>query len=428
MNDNKIAIIGLGYVGLPLAVAFSEKYPVIGFDINQGRVNQLMSGHDFTLEVSDELLSSVVILEPKEKGLLCTTDLSQLNGCNVFIVTVPTPTDKYNRPDLTPLYKASETVGKVLKKGDIVVYESTVYPGVTEDECVPVLERTSGLKYNTDFFAGYSPERINPGDKEHTVTKILKITSGSTPEIADKIDELYKSVITAGTFKATGIKVAEAAKVIENSQRDINIAFMNELSKIFNKLGIDTNEVLEAAGTKWNFLKFKPGLVGGHCIGVDPYYLAQKAQEAGYHPEIILAGRRLNDGMGAYVANELTKLMTRNDIKIKGTNILILGFTFKEDCPDVRNTRVIDIYNELKEYNTQIDIYDPWANPIEVKHEYGLKLISEIELNSKKYEGIIVAVSHKVFSTINIAELKMENGVIYDVKGTLPKELTDGRL
>ena len=428
MNNYKIAIIGLGYVGLPLAVAFAEKYPVMGFDINQGRVNQLMGGHDFTLEVSDQQLSSIVSLEPEETGLLCTTDLNQLNGCNVFIVTVPTPTDKHNRPDLTPLYKASETVGKVLKKGDIVIYESTVYPGVTEDECVPVLERTSGLKYNTDFFAGYSPERINPGDKEHTVTKILKITSGSTPEIADKVDELYKSVITAGTFKATGIKVAEAAKVIENSQRDINIAFMNELSKIFNKLGIDTNEVLEAAGTKWNFLKFKPGLVGGHCIGVDPYYLAQKAQEAGYHPEIILAGRRLNDGMGAYVAHELTKLMTRNDIKIKGTNILILGFTFKEDCPDVRNTRVIDIYNELKEYNTQIDIYDPWANPVEVEHEYGLKLISEAELNSKKYEGIILADSHKVFSKINIAELKMENGVIYDVKGTLPKSLTDGRL
>jgi UDP-N-acetyl-D-galactosamine dehydrogenase len=426
MNDYKIAIIGLGYVGLPLAVAFAEKYPVIGFDINHGRVSQLMSGHDFTLEVSDELLSSVVSIEPKENGLLCTTDYSHLNGCNVFIVTVPTPTDKHNRPDLTPLYKASETVGKALKKGDIVVYESTVYPGVTEDECIPVLERVSGLKFNVDFFAGYSPERINPGDKEHTVTKILKVTSGSTPEIAEKVDQLYKSVIVAGTFKAASIKVAEAAKVIENSQRDINIAFVNELSKIFNKLGIDTNDVLEAAGTKWNFLKFKPGLVGGHCIGVDPYYLAQKAQEVGYHPEIILAGRRLNDGMGAYVAEEVVKLMVKKEVPVKNAKCLILGITFKENCPDVRNTKVIDIVKELINYNITPVIFDPWANAAEVKHEYGIEVVNE--LPSGNYESAILAVSHNEFIGMDIRGILIENGVLFDVKGFLEKGISDARL
>lgn len=422
----KIAIIGLGYVGLPLAVAFAEKYPVIGFDINQGRVDMLMGGHDFTLEVSDELLSSVVSAEPKDKGLLCTTNLDAIKECNYFIVTVPTPTDKHNRPDLTPLYKASETVGKVLKKGDIVVYESTVYPGVTEEECIPVLERVSGLKFNIDFFAGYSPERINPGDKEHTVTKILKVTSGSTPEIADKVDQLYKSVIVAGTFKASSMKVAEAAKVIENSQRDINIAFVNELSKIFNKLGIDTNDVLEAAGTKWNFLKFKPGLVGGHCIGVDPYYLAQKAQEVGYHPEIILAGRRLNDGMGAYVAEEVVKLMVKKEINVKNARCLILGFTFKENCPDVRNTKVIDIVKELKNYHVTPVIFDPWANPNEVQHEYGIEVVNDMP--SGTFESAILAVSHNEFKGIDIRSLLIENGVLFDVKGLLEKGIADARL
>jgi len=426
MTQNKIAIIGLGYVGLPLAVAFAEKYPVIGFDINQARVKELMGGHDFTLEVSDELLSSVVSVEPKEKGLLCTTNLDSINDCNYFIVTVPTPTDKHNRPDLTPLYKASETVGKVLKKGDIVVYESTVYPGVTEEECIPVLERVSGLKFNVDFFAGYSPERINPGDKEHTVTKILKVTSGSTPEIAEKVDQLYKSVIVAGTFKASSMKVAEAAKVIENSQRDINIAFVNELSKIFNKLGIDTNDVLEAAGTKWNFLKFKPGLVGGHCIGVDPYYLAQKAQEVGYHPEIILAGRRLNDGMGAYVAEEVVKLMVKKEVPVRNAKCLILGFTFKENCPDVRNTKVIDIVKELITYNITPVIFDPWANPSEVQHEYGIVVVNDLPLGT--FESAILAVSHNEFKGVNLRSLLIENGVLFDVKGLLEKGIADARL
>lgn len=422
----KIAIIGLGYVGLPLAVAFAEKYPVIGLDINQARVMELMGGHDFTLEVSDELLSSVVSAEPKGKGLLCTTHLDAIQDCNYFIVTVPTPTDKHNRPDLTPLYKASETVGKVLKKGDIVVYESTVYPGVTEEECIPVLERVSGLKFNVDFFAGYSPERINPGDKEHTVTKILKVTSGSTPEIADRVDQLYKSVIVAGTFKASSVKVAEAAKVIENSQRDINIAFVNELSKIFNKLGIDTNDVLEAAGTKWNFLKFKPGLVGGHCIGVDPYYLAQKAQEVGYHPEIILAGRRLNDGMGAYVAEEVVKLMVKKEINVKNARCLILGFTFKENCPDVRNTKVVDIVKELKNYHVTPVIFDPWANPNEVQHEYGMEVVNDMPQGT--FESAILAVSHNEFKGIDIRSLLIENGVLFDVKGLLEKGIADARL
>lgn len=426
MRNYKINIVGLGYVGLPLAVAFAEKYPVIGFDINQSRVNQLMSGHDFTLEVSDELLSSVICAQPKETGLLCTTDLSQLEGCNIFIITVPTPTDKHNRPDLTPLYKASETVGKILKKGDIVVYESTVYPGVTEEECIPVLEKISGLIFNVDFFAGYSPERINPGDKEHTVTKILKVTSGSTPEIAEIVDQLYKSIIVAGTFKATSIKVAEAAKVIENSQRDINIAFVNELSKIFNRMGIDTAEVLEAAGTKWNFLKFKPGLVGGHCIGVDPYYLAQKAQEVGYHPEIILAGRRLNDSMGAYVAEEVVKLMVKNDVTVKNARCLVLGFTFKENCPDVRNTKVIDIVRELITYNITPVVFDPWANLDEVMHEYGIEILRVFPKG--KFESSILAVAHDEFEGLDIRSLLVENGVLFDVKGLLPKEFVDARL
>jgi UDP-N-acetyl-D-galactosamine dehydrogenase len=416
-----IGIIGLGYVGLPLAVEFGRKYQTVGFDINTARISELEQGYDRTLEIESEKLKS-------SEHLTFSSNLDALKSCNVFVITVPTPVDINNRPVLTPLYKASETVGKVLKKGDIVVYESTVYPGVTEDECVPVLERVSGLKFNVDFYAGYSPERINPGDKEHTVTKILKVTSGSTPEIAEEVDQLYKSIIVAGTHKAPSIKVAEAAKVIENSQRDINIAFVNELSKIFNLLKIDTNAVLEAAGTKWNFLKFKPGLVGGHCIGVDPYYLAQKAQEVGYHPEIILAGRRLNDSMGAYIAKELTKLMIRKDQKVNNAKILILGFTFKEDCPDVRNTRVIDIHKELVDYNTHIDIYDPWADTAEVKHEYGLDLIDEATLNANKYDGIILAVAHKEFKAMDITKFKKPDGVIYDVKGLLSPELVDGRL
>lgn len=424
----EIAVIGLGYVGLPLAVEFAKKFKTIGYDINTQRVKELNSGHDHTLEVSDKTLKEVLSTEEfAVKGLLCTAELDKIQNCNFYIVTVPTPVDKHNRPDLTPLYKASETVGKVLKEGDIVVYESTVYPGVTEEECVPVLEKVSGLKYNIDFFAGYSPERINPGDKEHTVAKILKITSGSTLEAAEKVDQLYRSIILAGTHKATSIKVAEAAKVIENAQRDINIAFVNELAKIFNRLGIDTDDVLEAAGTKWNFLKFKPGLVGGHCIGVDPYYLAQKAQEVGYHPEIILAGRRLNDGMGEYVAHEVIKLMVKKDIPVKGANILVMGITFKENCPDVRNTKVVDILHTLKDYQTNITIYDPWAEPAEVKHEYGWESVKELS-SVGNYNAIILAVSHNEFNTLDLSKLCNENAVIYDVKGVLPKELADARL
>jgi UDP-N-acetyl-D-galactosamine dehydrogenase len=424
----KIAVIGLGYVGLPLAVEFSKKYKTFGFDINTQRVGELIEGIDHTLEVSEELLKEVLTQDcTTEKGLFCTYNLEHIQNCNFFIITVPTPVDKHNRPDLTPLYKASETVGKVLKKGDIVVYESTVYPGVTEDECVPVLEKTSGLKFNEDFFAGYSPERINPGDKEHTVAKILKITSGSTPEAADKVDALYNSVIIAGTHKATSIRVAEAAKVIENAQRDINIAFVNELAKIFNRLGIDTDEVLQAAGTKWNFLKFKPGLVGGHCIGVDPYYLAQKAQEVGYHPEIILAGRRLNDGMGEYVAHEVVKLMVKKEIPVKNANILVLGITFKENCPDVRNTKVVDILQTLKSYDTNITIYDPWAEPEVLKHEYKWESVKELEGN-QTYDAVILAVSHDEFKDLDLKKLSKPNAVIYDVKGILPKEIADARL
>ena len=426
LSETKIAIIGLGYVGLPLSVAFAEKYKVIGFDVNEKRVKDLNNGHDLTLEIGNQLLNSVLDIDnSKHLGLFITSDKDYLKDCNLYIVTVPTPTDKYNRPVLTPMIKASENIAKFLKPGDIVIYESTVYPGVTEDEMVPVLERVSGLKYNEDFYCGYSPERINPGDKEHTVTKILKVTSGSTPEIATVVDNLYKSIIIAGTHKAPSIKVAEAAKVIENSQRDINIAFVNELSKIFNLIGIDTNDVLEAAGTKWNFLKFKPGLVGGHCIGVDPYYLAQKAQEVGYHPEIILAGRRLNDSMGKHVATEVVKLMMRKNLKVIQSKVLLLGFTFKEDCPDVRNTRVIDIYNELVNFDIHVDVYDPWVCPKEVEEEYRIEVTNE--LPKGQYTAVILAVSHKEFLDLDIRGFA-PNGIVYDVKGILPKELIDSRL
>ncbi len=427
-KDKKIGVIGLGYVGLPLAVEFGKKYSTVGFDINQERIDELNRGIDSTLEVEDKLLQSVLTME-NGNGLSVSTNKSSIEDCNIYIVTVPTPTDKNNRPVLTPLYKASESVGSVLKKGDIVVYESTVYPGVTEDECVPVLEKVSGLKFNEDFFCGYSPERINPGDKKHTVTKILKVTSGSTPEVAEIVDQLYKSVITAGTYKASCIKVAEAAKVIENSQRDINIAFVNELAKIFNILNIDTLEVLEAAGTKWNFLPFRPGLVGGHCIGVDPYYLAQKAQEAGYHPEIILAGRRLNDSMGSYVASEVVKLMIGKDITVKGGKALLLGITFKENCPDIRNTRAIDIYQELQSYGMSVEVYDPWANKDEVQHEYGIDILTKTsELNEEGYSAIVLAVAHKAFADFNLDKVKALNSVVYDVKSYLSKEVIDGRL
>lgn len=422
----KIAVIGLGYVGLPLARLFATKYPVIGFDINEGRIEGLRSGTDSTLEVEDDVLQAVLSESSSmDKGLFCSSDLNDIKDCNYYIVTVPTPVDKNNRPDLTPLYKSSETVGKVLKNGDIVIYESTVYPGVTEEECVPVLEKISGLKFNDDFFAGYSPERINPGDKEHTVEKILKVTAGSTPEIGQKVNDLYKSVITAGTHLAPTIKVAEAAKVIENSQRDINIAFVNELAKIFNCMDIDTHAVLEAAGTKWNFLPFKPGLVGGHCIGVDPYYLAQRAQEFGYHPEIILAGRRLNDSMGDYVASQIVKLMIKKGIAINGATLLMLGITFKENCPDVRNTKIVDVIAALKDYGITIKIYDPWANPDEVVHEY--KLVTSKNLPSEKFDAVVLGVAHKEFLSLNIDSLRHANSVLFDVKGILT-ERVDGRL
>ncbi|MEL0650350.1 nucleotide sugar dehydrogenase [Algibacter sp. TI.3.09] len=426
MNKDKIAVIGLGYVGLPLARLFATKFNVVGFDINQSRIEALSKGIDATLEVEEEVLKSVLkTSQNDENGLICSSNLDDIKDCNYYIITVPTPIDKNNRPDLTPLYKSSETVAKVLKKGDIVIYESTVYPGVTEDECVPVLEKISGLKFNQDFFAGYSPERINPGDKLHTVDKILKVTAGSTPEIGKKVDALYASIITAGTHLAPTIKVAEAAKVIENSQRDINIAFVNELAKIFNLMDIDTHAVLEAAGTKWNFLPFKPGLVGGHCIGVDPYYLAQKAQEVGYHPEIILAGRRVNDGMGQYVASEIIKLMVKNDIRIKNARILNLGITFKENCPDVRNTKAVDVINQLKSYETDMTIYDPWANPEEVMHEYGLETVKQ--LPEGQFDVIVLTVAHKEFLDVNWSSLLKPNGVLYDVKGIL-KEKVNGRL
>ena len=451
MKNTKIAVIGLGYVGLPLARLFATKYPVVGFDINKARVAELLLGTDSTLEVEPDILKNVLVntnpttqqhdnhdnndnkdnhVNPSP-GLFCTTSLDEIRDCNFYIVTVPTPVDRNNRPDLTPLVKASETVGKVISKGDIVVYESTVYPGATEEDCLPVVERVSGLKYNTDFFAGYSPERINPGDKEHTVEKIKKVTSGSTPETGEIVDIIYRSVITAGTHLAPSIKVAEAAKVIENSQRDINIAFVNELAKIFNRMGIDTHAVLEAAGTKWNFLPFKPGLVGGHCIGVDPYYLAQKAQEYGYHPEIILAGRRMNDDMGKYVASEVVKLMIKKSIPVKGAKALMLGITFKENCPDIRNTKATDIYHELREYGIEVDVYDPWANPEEVKHEYGINILSDLPpLGGTEggWASIILAVAHNEFLKIDLEEHKKPGCIIYDVKGILNPGLIDGRL
>lgn len=420
-SETKICVIGLGYVGLPLARLFSTKYETVGFDMNRARVDALNAGHDATLEVSDELLRAALA-----NGFKCTADIEDIRGCNFYVVAVPTPVDENNNPDLRPLRGASETVGKVISRGDVVVYESTVYPGVTEDECVPVVEKVSGLKLNVDFFAGYSPERINPGDKEHTVEKIKKVTSGSTPETAARVNAVYASVISAGTHMASSIKVAEAAKVIENSQRDINIAFVNELSKIFTKLGIDTHEVLAAAGTKWNFLPFRPGLVGGHCIGVDPYYLAQCAQRHGYNPEIILAGRRMNDGMGEYAATRVIKLMIRKKIQVVGSRILILGFTFKENCPDVRNTRVIDIVRTLKEYDLDIVIHDPWANAEVARREYGAEVSNA--LPRERFDAVILAVAHKAFETLDVAALRKPASVLFDVKGFLPADQVDGRL
>jgi len=428
MNHKKIAVIGLGYVGLPLATAFASKYKVSGFDINTGRINELKNGIDSTLEVDEDLLKSVLVNDFDQKGLSLTYRLEDIADAQIYIITVPTPIDKHKIPDLTPLYKASESVGKILKKGDIVIYESTVFPGATEEECVPILEKHSGLKFNRDFFAGYSPERINPGDKERTVTKILKVTSGSTPEIAEEIDQLYKSVITAGTHKASSIKVAEAAKVIENAQRDINIAFVNELSKIFRLMDIDTIEVLEAAGTKWNFLPFRPGLVGGHCIGIDPYYLAHKAKEYDYNPEIILAGRRLNDSMGQFVAQETVKAMLKKDLKIKNANVLVLGITFKENCPDIRNSRAIDVVRELQDYQMQVDVYDPWASPEEVQKEYGIPLITDIDQTQKKYDAVLAVVAHNEFKDMDLNKYTKPNALIYDVKAIYPKEKSDLRL
>lgn len=434
----KIAVIGLGYVGLPLASLFAKKYQVIGFDVNQKRISEIKQGKDSTREVCAEALQEVLVNLKGAIGLYVSHLIEDIADCNYYIITVPTPIDKHNRPDLTHLYKASETVGKVLKKDDVVIYESTVYPGATEEECIPVLERVSGLKFNQDFFAGYSPERINPGDKEHTVEKILKVTSGSTPEVGQKVDALYKSVIVAGTHLAPTIKVAEAAKVIENSQRDINIAFVNELAKIFNILDIDTHAVLEAAGTKWNFLPFKPGLVGGHCIGVDPYYLAQKAQEHGYHPEIILAGRRLNDSMGEYVASQVVKCMIKKGIKVNGAEVLMLGVTFKENCPDVRNTKIVDVVRALEDYSINVTIYDPWANPDEVKHEYDLVCHSDLNtlhrspspsergLGGEAFDAIVLGVAHKEFLSLDLDNLKKEKAVVYDVKGILTE--SDNRL
>ena len=427
MSQIKIAIIGLGYVGLPLARLFATKYAVVGFDINSNRVKELNAGKDSTLEVEDEVLKAVLVDENSNNvGLYCSTTISDLEECNYYIITVPTPVDKNNRPILTPLIKASETVGSVLKKGDIVVYESTVYPGATEEDCIPVLEKISGLEFNTDFFAGYSPERINPGDKLHTIEKILKVTSGSNLATGKKVDDLYKSVITAGTHLAPSIKVAEAAKVIENSQRDINIAFVNELAKIFNLMNIDTQDVLAAASTKWNFLPFKPGLVGGHCIGVDPYYLAQKAQEYGYHPEIILAGRRLNDSMGDYVASEVVKLMISKDIPIKNANILVLGITFKENCPDVRNTKAVDVITALKGYGVNLTIFDPWANKDEVKKEYQLE--STQEKPSGSFDAVVLTVAHKEFLALDFNSITNKKYIIYDVKNILPTSMKDGGL
>ena len=423
MENVKIAVIGLGYVGLPLARLFSTKYKTVGFDMNQARVDSLMAGHDVTLEVSDELLQDAI----HNHGFVCTTKLEDINSCNFYVVAVPTPVDLNNRPDLKPLWGASETVGKVISRGDIVVYESTVYPGVTEEECLPIVERVSGLKFNVDFFAGYSPERINPGDKEHTVEKIKKVTSGSTPKIADIVDGIYNSVLVNGTHKAPSIKVAEASKIIENSQRDVNIAFMNELAKIFNAMGIDTNDVIEAAASKWNFIKLQPGLVGGHCISVDPYYLIQKAQVYGVLPRVMSAARRLNDGMGDYVANQVIKLMNKKGVLVKDARILILGITFKENCPDVRNTKIVDIYQTLEEYTQNITVYDPWANPEKVKSEYGINIVTELSIG-EKYDAVINAVAHKQFAELDVCALCKDTGVIYDVKGILDRNIVDGRL
>jgi UDP-N-acetyl-D-glucosamine/UDP-N-acetyl-D-galactosamine dehydrogenase len=427
MKKNKIGIIGLGYVGLPLARLFATKYSVVGFDIHNERISEIMSGIDSTLELDNETLQSVLVSENSESnGLFCTNKLEKIKDCNYYIITVPTPVNKNNKPILTMLIKASETVGAVLKKGDIVIYESTVYPGATEEDCVPVLEKVSGLKFNVDFYVGYSPERINPGDKEHTVDKILKVTSGSTPLVGKRVNALYKSVIIAGTHLAPTIKVAEAAKVIENSQRDINIAFVNELAKIFNLMDINTHDVLDAAGTKWNFLNFKPGLVGGHCIGVDPYYLAEKALELGYNPEIILAGRRMNDSMGEYVASEVIKCMTSKNININGSSVLILGITFKENCPDIRNTKVVDLISSLNDYGVNITIYDPWANEEEVMKEYALE--SSNSLPKEKFDSIVLTVSHREFKNLDFSLLKKENAIIYDVKNSLNRSSKDKTL
>ena len=423
MKEIKIAVIGLGYVGLPLARLFSTKYKTVGFDINQKRVDALMAGHDATLEVSDELLQDAI----DNHGFVCTTDLEKIRECNFYVVAVPTPVDVNNRPDLRPLWGASETVGKVISKGDIVVYESTVYPGVTEEECLPVVERVSGLKFNVDFYAGYSPERINPGDKQHTVEKIKKVTSGSTPEIADIVDGVYNSVLVNGTHKAPSIKVAEASKIIENSQRDVNIAFMNELAKIFNAMGIDTRDVIEAASTKWNFIKLSPGLVGGHCISVDPYYLIQKAQVYGVLPRVMFAARRLNDGMGNYVAEQTIKCMNKKGLLVKDAKILILGITFKENCPDIRNTKVVDIYTSLEEYTKNVTVYDPWANKESVKREYGVDIVSELPVG-EKFDAVILAVAHNQFKELDVKSLVIDNGVVYDVKGALDRSVVDGRL
>ena len=421
MDDLKIAVIGLGYVGLPLARLFSTKFTTVGFDMNQARVDALMTGHDATLEVDDCLLQEAIA-----NGFKCTTDLEEIRDCNFYVVAVPTPVDDNNRPDLNPLWGASETVGKVISKGDIVVYESTVYPGVTEEECLPVVERVSGLKFNEDFFAGYSPERINPGDKEHTVEKIKKVTSGSTPKIADIVDSVYNAVLINGTHKAPSIKVAEASKIIENSQRDVNIAFMNELAKIFNAMGIDTHDVIEAAASKWNFIKLNPGLVGGHCISVDPYYLIQKAQVYGVLPRIMFSARRLNDGMGAYVANQTIKCMNKKGVMVKDAKILLMGVTFKENCPDVRNTKIVDIYTTLQEYTNNVTVYDPWANADVVKHEYGIDITTELPI--EKFDAVIMGVAHKQFLSLDVKSLVKEGGVIYDVKGLLPRDIVDGRL
>lgn len=430
VSNSKIAIIGLGYVGLPLAIEFGKKYDVLGFDINVSRVDELTLGKDRTQEANLEDLNKVIAdrKESKSKtGLKFSSNKEDLRKYNTFIVTVPTPIDQFKSPDLTPLIKASEMLGAILKSGDLVIYESTVYPGCTEEDCVPVLEKFSGLKFNKDFFAGYSPERINPGDKINTLTKIMKVTSGSTPEIADRVDDLYSSIISAGTHKAPSIKVAEASKAIENAQRDVNISFVNELSLIFDRIGIDTNDVIEAAGTKWNFLKYKPGLVGGHCIGVDPYYLAHKAQALGYHPQVILSGRRVNDKMGAFVADKVVKLMIQKDHKIKGSKALIMGVTFKENCPDVRNTRVVDIYDELIQFGLEVDIYDPWADAAEVKHEYNVDILNKLD-DGTVYDAVIVAVSHNEFLRFDYQKIKRNNGVIFDTKACLDRSLVDGRL